>query len=134
MDTTITLVNKLNRKDTQSGVDEWYKTEIQGCKYKKISHHNVTEKTTVIGESFTVLIPFTDKLLDYSDWKTADKSKYYTIRPADYIFIGELDEEVTANNLTTLYNDYKDRALQVKSYTQVVKALWTDYELKVEGV
>jgi hypothetical protein len=135
MQTTITLVNKLNRKDSSNNVDEWFKTVIPDCEYKRVSSHSVTEKTTVIGNSFTVLVPFTGKFLDYSQWKQlTDRSDKYTIRPGDYIFLGELDEEVSANNITTLYNTYKDSALQVKSYNQVVEALWTNYELKVEGV
>ena len=48
MQGTVTLLNKLKRKDSTTNTDVWYKTILTDCVYKKTSLASVTGKT--VGE------------------------------------------------------------------------------------
>ena len=93
---TITLLNKLKRKDSIPNLDVWYKTIIKDCAYKKDRVSNVNGSVVSVGEEFTILIPFTGGYLSYKDWKNLeDKTGTYTLSSQDIIILGEVEEEVT---------------------------------------
>ena len=58
MNGTITLLNKLKRKDSTTGLDVWFKTIIKHCVYKKYKISNVSNTVISMGEEYTILIVF----------------------------------------------------------------------------
>ena len=135
METTITLLNKLKRKDSVTGKDIWYKSIIEHCTFtkKRVSQMNGT--VVSMGEEFTVLIPFTDKFLPYKEWKVKeDKKEYYTISREERIIIGIVTEDVTPDNVINIKSDYEPNTCEIRSIEQVEKKLSVTYEFRVGGV
>ena len=135
MNGTITLLNKLKRKDSTTGLDVWFKTIIKDCVYKKDKISNVSNTVISMGEEYTILIPFTGGYMPYKDWKNlADKTGYYTLSNQDVIILDEVTEEVTANNITEIKNAYEPNTCEIRSIEQVEQKLSVRYEFRVGGV
>ena len=135
MNGTITLLNKLKRKDSTTGLDVWFKTIIQDCVYKKDKISNVSNTVISMGEEYTILIPFTGRYMPYKEWKNlADKTGYYTLSNQDVIILDEVTEEVTANNITEIKNAYEPNTCEIRSIEQVGQKLSVRYEFRVGGV
>ena len=135
MQGTVTLLNKLKRKDSTTNTDIWYKTILTDCVYKKTSLASVTGKTVGMGQQFTILIPFTGKHLPYKDWKNlVDKTGFYTLSPSDVIILGTVEEDVTDKNIITIKNDYEPNSCEIMSIEQVDKKLSVKFEFRVGGV
>lgn len=135
MQGTITLLNKLKRKDSITNLDIWYKTVIQNCVYKKDKISNVTGSIVSMGQEFTILIPFTGKYIPYNEWKKLeDKTGLYTLSPQDIIIFGEITEEVTDKNIVQIKNNYEPNTCEIRSIEQVEKKLTVNFEFRVSGV
>lgn len=135
MNGTITLLNKLKRKDSTTGLDVWFKTIIKDCVYKKDKISNVSNTVISMGEEYTILIPFTGGYIPYKEWKNlADKTGYYTLSNQDVIILDEVTEEVTANNITEIKNAYEPNTCEIRSIEQVEQKLSVRYEFRVGGV
>lgn len=135
MQGTITLLNKLKRKDSITNLDIWYKTLIQDCVYKKDKISNVTGSVVSMGQEFTILIPFTGKYIPYNEWKKLeDKTGVYTLSTQDVIILGEVTEEVTDKNIVQIKNDYEPNTCEIRSIEQVDQKLSVKFEFRVGGV
>lgn len=135
MQGTITLLNKLKRKDSITNLDIWYKTVIQNCVYKKDKISNVTGSVVSMGQEFTILIPFTGKYIPYNEWKKLeDKTGVYTLSTQDVIILGEVTEEVTDKNIVQIKNDYEPNTCEIRSIEQVDQKLSVKFEFRVGGV
>nr|DAQ35815.1 MAG TPA: cyanase [Caudoviricetes sp.] len=135
MDGTITLLNKLKRKDSTTNLDVWYKTIIKNCAYKQDRISNVNGSVVSMGQTFTILIPFTGKYLPYREWKKLeDKTGYYTLSEQDVIILDEVAEDVTAQNITQIKNDYEPNTCDIRSIEQVQRRLAVNFEFRVSGV
>lgn len=135
MQGTITLLNKLKRKDSITNLDIWYKTLIQDCVYKKDKISNVTGSVVSMGQEFTILIPFTGKYIPYNEWKKLeDKTGVYTLSTQDVIILGEVTEEVTDKNIVQIKNDYEPNTCEIRSVEQVDQKLSVRFEFRVGGV
>lgn len=135
MDGTITLLNKLKRKDSATNIDVWYKTIIKNCVYKKDRVSTVNGNVVSMGQAFTILIPFTGKYLSYREWKKLpDKIGYYTLSEQDVIILGEVTEDVTAQNITQIKNDYEPDTCDIRSIEQVQQRFTSNFEFRVSGV
>ena len=135
MDGTITLLNKLKRKDSTTNLDVWYKTIIKNCVYAQDRISNVNGSVVSMGQTFTILIPFTGKYLPYQEWKKLeDKTGYYTLSEQDVIILDEVTEDVTAQNITQIKNDYEPNTCDIRSIEQVQRRLAVNFEFRVSGV
>ena len=131
----ITLLNRLKRQDSVTNTDIWYKTIIKNCTYKKDRVSNVNGTVVSMGQSFTILIPFTGNYLPYKDWKKlADKTGFYTLSPSDVIILDTVEEDVTDKNIITIKNDYEPNSCEIMSIEQVDKKLSVKFEFRVGGV
>ena len=131
----ITLLNKLKRKDSVTGLDVWYKTIIKDCAYKKDRISDVNGTTVSMGQQFTILIPFTEKYLPYKEWKSLeDKVGHYTLSTQDVIIFGEVTQDVTANNITEIKNSHEPNTCEIRSIEQVDSKYGANYEFRVGGV
>lgn len=135
MQGTITLLNKLKRKDSVTGLDVWYKTILKDCVYKKERVSDVSGNIVSMGQQFTILIPFTKKYLPYNDWKNLeDKTGYYTISNQDVIILDEVQEEVDVKNIIEIKNSYEPNTCEIRSIEQVESKFSSKYEFRVGGV
>lgn len=135
MEGKITLLNRLKRKDSVTGVDVWYKTIIDGCTYKKDKVQNVNGAVVSLGQAFTILIPFTGKYIPYSSWKNMeDKTGFYTLSEQDVIILGEVAEEVTDKNIVQIKNNYEPDTCDIRTIEQVQQRLSTNFEFRLSGV
>ena len=132
---TITLLNKLKRKDSTTNIDVWYKTVIKDCIYKKDKISTVNGNIVSMGQQFTILIPFTGKYLPYRDWKQLeDKTGYYTLSEQDVIILDIVTEDITAQNIAQIKNDYEPNTCEIRSIEQVEQKLSVNFEFRVGGV
>ena len=132
---TITLLNKLKRKDSTTNIDVWYKTVIKDCIYKKDKISTVNGNIVSMSQQFTILIPFTGKYLPYRDWKQLeDKTGYYTLSEQDVIILDIVTEDITAQNITQIKNDYEPNTCEIRSIEQVEQKLSVNFEFRVGGV
>lgn len=135
MQGTITLLNRLRKKDSVTNLDVWYKTYIQNCIYKKEKVTDVSGTNVSMGEQFTILIPFSDKYKPYREWKKLeDKSKFYTLSPQDVIILDIVEDDVTSQNIIQIKNDYEPDTCEVRSIEQVDQKLSANYEFRIGGV
>ena len=131
----ITLLNRLKRQDSITNTDIWYKTVIKNCTYKKDRVSNVNGTVVSMGQSFTILIPFTGNHLPYKEWKKLeDKTGYYTLSNQDVIILDEVTEEVTPNTITKRKNEYEPKTCEIRSIEQVDKKLSVRFEFRVGGI
>lgn len=136
MRTKITLLNKLKKSDSVTGLDVWYKYFISEVEYKKERVVDVNGTNVSMGDSYTVLIPFDDLFKPYQEWKVLpDKEKFYTISPGDIVLLGiELETEVTPNIIPTIRKIYEPILCEVRSIQEVEQKYGCNYRLKLGGV
>lgn len=135
MQGAVTLLNRLKRKDSVTNTDIWYKSVIENCVYKKDRISNINGTVVSMGQQFTILIPFTGKYLPYKEWKALeDKTGYYTLSNQDVIILDIVKEEVTAQNITQVKNDYEPNTCEIRSIEQVDKKLSVQFEFRIGGV
>ena len=135
MNGSITLLNRLKRKDSVTNMDVWYKTKIQNCVYKKDRITTVNGTVVSMGQAFTILIPFTGNYLPYKDWKKLeDKTGFYTLSEQDVIILDDVVEEVTPKNITQIKNDYEPNTCEIRSIEQVNQVFSVQFEFRVSGV
>lgn len=131
----ITLLNRLKRQDSVTNTDVWYKTIIKNCTYNKDRVSSVNGTVISMGQSFTILIPFTGNYLPYKEWKNLeDKTGYYTLSNQDVIILDEVTEEVTPNTITKIKNEYEPNTCEIRSIEQVDKKLSVRFEFRVGGI
>ena len=132
----ITILNRLARQDSQTGLDVWYKQVLKDVPYKIEKVTNVVGTTVSMGETFTILIPFNDKYLPYNEWKQAlDKDLVFTLSQGDIIVLdAEVDDTITPNTIPTIKNKYKPTACEVRSIVEVPKRPGVNIQLKVSGI
>lgn len=135
MQGSITLLNRLKRKDSITNTDVWYKTVINNCTYKKDRITGVDGKVVSMGQQFTVLIPFTGKYVTYNEWKKLeDKTGFFTLSNQDVIILEDVEEDVTDKNITQVKQDHEPNTCEVRSIEQVIKRNGVNFEFRVGGV
>lgn len=135
MQGSITLLNRLKRKDSITNTDVWYKTVIQNCIYKKDRITGVDGKVVSMGQQFTILIPFTGKYVTYNEWKKLeDKTGFFTLSNQDVIILENVEEDVTDKNITQVKQDHEPNTCEVRSIEQVIKRNGVNFEFRVGGV
>lgn len=136
MQGTVTILNKLKRQDSVTGLDVWYKTIFENIKYSQTKVTTVVGTEVSMGQQFTILIPFTGKYVPYNEWKnSSNKDNTFTISQGDYIFLGiGLEEEVTPNNVLKLKNQYEPQVCEVRSIEEVPQKYGVKIQLRISGV
>lgn len=130
---TVTICNKLSGRDSITKLDTWKKTVLHGCFYKQVVQHDINGTTVSVGTSSVCRIPKNQEYKPYHEWRE-DISDGFTISVGDYIFIGELTEDVNADNIVSLYNSYKPNAMLVRSVSDNSDFMGLCEHYRVEGV
>lgn len=132
---TVTILNKLKRTDGQTGLDVWYKTVLDNVAWYVKSERTVSGSTVYIGTYKNVLIPFNENFLPYDEWKQlGNQIGHFTMSENDYIILGEVPDDVTTKNITSIIQKYGDNVCLVKYHRINYERFGATVQLSIEGV
>lgn len=122
-DDTITVINKLDAKDSMLKQDAYYKTVLHHCMWSVRTTRTVQSDGTVnIATVHNVQIPESENYQPYREWKKAEnRAESFTLRTGDYIVLGEVAEEITALTLKSITKLYEPDAFQIQSFRDATK-------------
>lgn len=115
---TVTVLNKLDARDSALKLDTWYKQVVRGALWSaSITRSVATDGTVSIGQSVKCHIANRSEFMPYDEWKAAgNRDAYFTIRTGDYVVLGEVSEDVTASNVLQIVKSKGGDAMQVKAF------------------
>lgn len=136
MKRNIILANKLNKKDSATGLDVWYTYLLTDCEYTVELVTDMSGQSVMAGNVFRVLIPFSERYKSYDEWKKLpEKENFYTISSGDVIFLTDsLEEDVTANNIQKLKALYQNNVVDIRSIKEVSYNGISKYQFEIRGV
>lgn len=131
---TITVVNRLDARDSATRQDTYYATVIHHCMWtEKISRMVQSDGTVKVGVTHQVQIPESENYKPYRAWRlTEERQDAFTLTEGDYVFRGELTEEVTASNIRALVNNYEPDVFQIQSFMDTTKG--KGFEHSTDGI
>ena len=131
----VTILNKLKRTDSKTGVDVWRKSIVDDVVWYTKSARSAGSSSVFIGTYITVLFPFNSRYLPYMEWKKpGNQEEHFTMSSGDYIILGDVPENITANNIIKVLEGYGENVCQVKHHNANYKRFGARVQLKVEGV
>ena len=131
----VTILNKLKRTDNKTGVDVWRKSTVDDVVWYTKSSRSAGSSSVFIGTYITVLFPFNSRYLPYMEWKKpGNQEEHFTMSSGDYIILGDVPENITANNIIKVLEGYGENVCQVKHHNANYKRFGARVQLKVEGV
>ena len=131
----VTILNKLKRTDSKTGVDVWRKSTVHDVVWYTKSARSAGSSSVFIGTYITVLFPFNSRYLPYMEWKKpGNQDGHFTMSSGDYIILGDVPENITANNIVKVLEQYGENVCQVKHHNANYKRFGARVQLKVEGV
>ena len=131
----VTILNKLKRTDSKTGVDVWRKSTVDDVVWYTKSARSAGSSSVFIGTYITVLFPFNSRYLPYMEWKNpGNQDEHFTMSSGDYIILGDVPENITANNIIKVLEQYGENVCQVKHHNANYKRFGARVQLKVEGV
>lgn len=131
----VTILNKLKRTDSKTGVDVWRKSIVDDVVWYTKSARSAGSSSVFIGTYITVLFPFNSRYLPYMEWKKpGNQEEHFTMSSGDYIILGDVPENITANNIIKVLEQYGENVCQVKHHNANYKRFGARVQLKVEGV
>lgn len=115
---TVTILNKLNKKDSATGLDVWYKKTLYNCSWQVSAVETQTGTQTNVGAKIKVQIPEAQKIkyLPYNEWKQGNMDECFTISADDYVILGEVSEEITPNTLLNVVSKYEPNACKIRLF------------------
>ena len=114
---TITILNKLRKDDSVTGLDIWYKTILHDAAWYTDSARSAGANAVFIGTYITVLIPFHDEFVPYLEWRElGNQEGHYTISTGDYVIRGVVSEDITANNIVKTLQKYGEDVCLVRHH------------------
>lgn len=115
---TVTVLNKLDARDSALKLDTWYKQVVTGALWSASITRSVSSDGTVsIGQSVKCHIANRAEYMPYDEWRAAEnRDDYFTVRTGDYVILGEVSEDVTASNVLQIVKAKGSDAMQVKAF------------------
>lgn len=119
----ITIINKIDAKDSEEKMDSFVKHQLEGCMWSIRTQREVqTDGTVTVGTSHIVQIPEDAEYLPYKEWvKLEDKNNNFTISAGDYVIKGIVEEDITASNIRSVVKKYEPDAFQVQMFRDATK-------------
>ena len=131
----VTILNKLKRTDSKTGVDVWRKSIVDDVVWYTKSARSAGSSSVFISTYITVLFPFNSRYLPYMEWKKpGNQDEHFTMSSGDYIILGDVPENITANNIIKVLEQYGENVCQVNHHNANYKRFGARVQLKVEGV
>lgn len=117
---TLTVVNRLDAKDSEAKQDSYVKTVLTGCMWYAQATRTVQQDGTVrIGTVHRVQIPSSSEYKPYKEW--AKDPKGFTLRQGDYVVRGVVEEELEAATAKRILAAYEPEVFQVQHFRDLSK-------------
>lgn len=117
---TLTVVNRLDAKDSESKQDSYHKTVLRGCMWYAQATRTVQQDGTVrIGTVHRVQIPESADYAPYKEWSKDPRG--FTLRPGDYVVRGEVTEDLDAATVKRVISAYEPEVFQVQHFRDLTK-------------
>ena len=116
---TVTILNKLAKANSITGQDVWYKKTLRNCVWEVQSNAEQNGTQTNVGASIKVQIPsgINSNYMSYNEWiKSGNQVDNWTVSQNDWIVLGEVAEDVTANNIIQVMKLYEPNACKIQLF------------------
>lgn len=127
---TITVLNKRDGLDSPDHLDAWKRTVLRGCFWAGQQTRSQSGQEISEGASCLLRVPQSADYRPYLDWKTDMGG--FTFSPGDYIILGEMEEEVTAETVQSVVERHRPNAFEIRKFKDNTKGPLPHYRL--EGV
>lgn len=133
-DETITVINKLDAKDSALKTDSYFVTTLDHCMWSdRVSRTVGTDGTVEVSTSHQAQIPEANNYMPYRDWKKAEnRADSFTLRAGDYIIRGTVEEEITASTIKNVVKLYEPDAFQIQAFRDATKG--EGFEHSTDGI
>lgn len=131
---TITVINKLDAKDSALKTDSYFVTTLEHCMWSDYVSRTVGADGTVeVATSHQIQIPEANNYMPYREWRKAEtRADSFTLRAGDYVIRGTVDEEITASTIKNIVKLYEPDAFQIQAFRDATKGAGFDHS--TEGV
>lgn len=128
-DETITVINKLDAKDSALKTDSYFVTTLDHCMWAdKVSRNVQTDGTVFVGTTHQVQIPEAENYMPYRYWRQAEnRADSFTLRAGDYVIRGKVEEEITASTIKNVVKLYEPDAFQIQAFRDATKGAGFDH-------
>lgn len=122
-DDTITIVNKLDARDSALKTDTYFVTVLDHCMWSdKVSRTVQSDGTVKVATTHQVQIPEAENYIPYRDWRKAEnRADSFTLRAGDYVIRGKVDEEINASTIKNVVKLYEPDAFQIQAFKDATK-------------
>lgn len=122
-DDTITVVNKLDAKDSALKQDSYFVTTLDHCMWTdKVTRTVQADGTVSVATAHQVQIPESENYMPYREWRKAEKrADSFTLRPGDYIIRGKIAEDISATTIRDVVRLYEPDAFQIQAFRDATK-------------
>lgn len=122
-DETITVINKLDARDSALKQDSYFVTVLERCMWSDRVTRTVQDDGTVnIASSHQVQIPEAESYMPYREWRKAEvRDESFTLRAGDYIIRGRVEDEITASTIKSVVKLYEPDAFQIQAFRDATK-------------
>lgn len=133
-DETITVINKLDARDSALKTDSYFVTTLDHCMWSdKVSRSVSSDGTVQVGTTHQVQIPEAENYLPYRDWRKAEnRADSFTLRAGDYVIRGKVGEEVNASTIKNVAKLYEPDAFQIQAFRDATKG--AGFEHSTNGI
>lgn len=128
-DETITVVNKLDAKDSALKQDSYFVTTLEHCMWAdKVSRTVQQDGTVNIATSHQVQIPEAENYMPYREWRKAEtRADSFTLRAGDYVIRGKVEEPISASTIKNVVKLYEPDAFQIQAFRDATKGQGFDH-------
>lgn len=118
-DKTVTVLNKLDGRDSPKHLDIWKKTVLKDCfwsgqRTRGRSGYMSAAVEINEGASYLLRVPESPEYHPYLDWK--GDMEGFTFSPGDYIILGEMTGEITPETVQSIVESYRPDAFEVQLF------------------
>lgn len=118
--TIVTIVNRVKGKDNDTGKDVFYKTVLKDCVYGVTKNSKRQDKVITYSDAYFVQIP--DKqnkpYLIYQQFIKSPTDNF-TVSVDDYIFKGEIEEEITPQNISSILKQHSTDSFKIELFSDL---------------
>ena len=131
----ITILNKIKGSDTEDGKDIWVKNVLDSSLWRSISISSASGTVVSLGTKHKIYICDVSKYKPYSEFISyRGESDYYTISLNDYIIKGEVYEDVTSKNITSILAKHEPNVCKVLNVNFLPDRNLSIVKIVIEGV
>lgn len=133
-DDTITVINKLDAKDSALKQDSYFVTTLEHCMWSdRVSRTVQSDGTVNVATTHQVQIPESENYLPYREWRKAEaRADSFTLRAADYIVRGIVAEDINSSNVKATMKLYEPDVFQIQAFRDATKG--EGFEHSTDGI